>query len=63
MSNLPSKENYKESISYQTLGYSKPLYKCEKCGGGMRRYEGMVLTSYPVQYRYTCEKCGYNETW
>ena len=63
MGNLPSKENYIESLSYQTLGYSKPLYKCEKCGGGMRRYEGMVLSSYPAQYRYECEKCGNVEVW
>ena len=37
-------------------------YICPKCHeGGMRRNEMVVLTSYPAQYEYCCDKCGHVE--
>lgn len=45
----------KDSMCYpQEL--SEPKYICHKCGGGMCRNEMVVLTSYPVQYKYKCDK-------
>ena len=38
----------------------KKLY-CDKCGTEMRT-QGFVLTSYPPQYPYECQQCGYHET-
>lgn len=43
------------------LPRSEPKYRCPKCGGGMRRNEMVVLTSYPAQYEYQCDKCGHVE--
>lgn len=63
---LPSEEEYFEQKkqTYRNDGfmlstYSEPLYMCPKCGGQVRRNETMVLTSYPPQYRFECDNCGY----
>ena len=63
--NLPTAKEYREASqksAFQfTSQWSEPKYKCPKCGGGMCRNEMVVLTSYPAQYEYQCDKCGYIE--
>lgn len=59
---LPSLEEYesKNSINVEDIArqWSKPKFKCSKCGGGMCKNEMIVLTSYPASYQYSCDKCG-----
>lgn len=61
--NLPTAKEYSEAankMAFQfTFKWSEPKYQCPKCGGGMRRNEMVVLTSYPAQYEYQCDKCGH----
>ena len=59
--NLPTAKEYREAAIQFTCQWSEPKYQCPKCGGGMRRNEMVVLTSYPAQYEYQCDKCGYVE--
>lgn len=40
--------------------YSKPKFECPKCKvGGMCKRLDVVLTTYPVQFCYECNNCGY----
>ena len=66
--NLPDKDEYFKS-KFDKFGawgsistHSEPCFKCPKCGGSVRKNLGMVLTSYPPQYRYECENCDYATT-
>lgn len=62
MQKLPTKEeyikqqpkNYIQNLSYQ---WSCPKYKCEVCGGNMRKNLAIVPTSNPAQYKYVCDQC------
>ena len=60
---LPTAKEYSEAaekIAFQfTAQWAEPKYKCPKCDGGMRKNMMVVLTSYPAQYEYQCDKCGY----
>ena len=60
---LPSAKEYREAAEKEAfqyaLSWSEPKYQCPKCGGGMRKNMMVVLTSYPAQYEYQCDKCGY----
>lgn len=60
---LPSAKEYSEAtekLAFQFIAqWSEPKYQCPECGGGMRRNEMVVLTSYPAQYEYQCDKCGH----
>ena len=61
---LPTADEYRKFIEDSMCypqEWSEPKYICPKCGGGMCRNEMVVLTSYPVQYKYKCDKCGYVE--
>lgn len=61
---LPTADEYRKSIGvpyYCQREWSEPKYICPKCGGGMCRNEMVVLTSYPAQYEYKCNKCGHVE--
>ena len=58
---LTTAKEYREAAIQFTSQWSEPKYQCPKCGGGMRRNEMVVLTSYPAQYEYQCDKCGYVE--
>lgn len=62
---LPSAKEYSEmanKAAFQfTAQWSEPKYQCPKCSGGMCKNLMVVLTSYPVQYEYQCDKCGYIE--
>ena len=55
-------DSHREAINhYGEFGeYSEPKFKCPKCGGNVRKNLSLVLTSYPPQYRYDCEKCGHS---
>lgn len=53
LENTPSRSS---SIGFET--YSEPKYKCEKCGGNVRKRLDMVYASNPLKYAYVCEKCG-----
>ena len=61
---LPTSEEYRNSrlFTLQTKTKPNPSYKCPKCGGGMCKDLTVVLTSYPAQYYYTCNECGYRES-
>ena len=62
---LPTADEYRKFIKdsmYYPQEWSEPKYICPKCHEvGMRRNEMVVLASYPVQYEYCCDKCGYVE--
>lgn len=61
---LPTSDEYRKSIGVPCVHqreWSEPKYICPECGGGMCRNEMVVLTSYPAQYEYCCDKCGYVE--
>ena len=38
--------------------WSEPKYKCQKCGGDVRKNQRYVLASFPPRYEYQCDKCG-----
>lgn len=60
---LPTAKEYSEAaekIAFQfTAQWSEPKYQCPECGGGMCKNMMVVLTSYPAQYEYQCDKCGH----
>lgn len=62
---LPSFEEFKElrADNGGWAEWSQPLYICPKCGGKVRQYLGVVLTSYPPKHRYECSNkdCDYFE--
>ena len=61
--NLPTAEEYKTAQVKTTplVEYREPKYKCSKCDGLMCRCSMYALPSYPVQYEYRCNKCGFVE--
>lgn len=61
---LPSAKEYREMANQIDFSarWSEPKYQCPKCNGGMRRDETIVLSSFPPQYMYECNKCGYRES-
>lgn len=69
---LMSKEEYlktrpKMTANYLSLPkYSSPVYRCDKCGGGMCKnlwYGVTVATMPPIsQSVFRCDTCGYTET-
>lgn len=62
---LPTAKEYREAAdktAFQfTAQWSEPKYQCPECGGGMCKNQMITLTSYPAQYIYQCDKCGYKE--
>lgn len=64
-SKLPTAAEYSKICSKNMYinkdKYSEPKYICPKCGGGMCKDQTIILTSYPEQYLYECNKCGYTE--
>lgn len=61
---LPTAKEYCEMANQINFSarWSEPKYQCPKCNGGMRRDKTIVLNSFPVQYMYECDKCGYRES-
>lgn len=62
---LPTAKEYSEAVNKEAFQFnaqwSEPLYQCPKCGGGMCKNLMVVLTTYPTQYEYQCDKCGHIE--
>lgn len=62
---LPTAKEYREAAdkaAFQfTAQWSEPKYQCPECGGGMCKNQMVTLTTYPAQYIYQCDKCGYKE--
>ena len=59
-------EEYKEKKKIM-LDYGGNLQetniKCPKCGKFIYKDVGMVLATFPPEYRYTCMKCGWQDTY
>ena len=58
-------EEYKQMRNATMLQYfnkTKMDIKCPECGEYIYRDDTIVLTSYPAQYKYFCEKCGWSGT-
>lgn len=54
---------------YQKMVYSLELnnreetnIECPQCGKRLYRRTDVVLASYPPQYRYECDNCGWSGT-
>lgn len=62
---LPTAKEYREAANkaaFQFTGqWSEPKYQCPECGGSMCKNQMVTLTTYPAQYIYQCDKCGYKE--
>ena len=65
---LPSAKEYLDMrnrlaiVSEASNEWTAPLFACAKCGGGVRRKEDYILTSFPPRYLYKCDKCGMQDT-
>ena len=61
--NILAMEEYKEivnnTISQFTDQWSKPKYQCPICNGEMCKNLNIALLTYPAQYAYRCNRCGY----
>ncbi len=42
--------------------YIRTDIECPKCGALIYKNISVVLTSYPPQYQFHCEKCGWHGT-
>lgn len=61
---LPTSKEYRNSITIPEIllnKWSEPKYQCPNCGGGMCKNLMITLTSYPPQYEYQCDSCGFIE--
>ena len=62
---LPTAKEYEDvanKITFQfTNQWSEPKYQCPICNGEMRKNLNIALLTYPAQYTYRCDKCGYIE--
>lgn len=55
-------EDVANKIAFQfTNQWSEPKYQCPMCNGEMRKNLNIALLTYPVQYTYRCDRCGYIE--
>lgn len=56
---LPTKDEYIKRKKYSPInsGWSEPKFKCDECGGNVRRDNSIILTTFPPLYRYVCEDC------
>ena len=55
-------EDYKEQQRAIPPNRELVDVECPRCGQKIYRDTRFVLTSYPEQYRYFCEKCGWGGT-
>ena len=60
---LPTRDGYIQNRNRILSINDKPLYKCPKCGSGVRRDDSVIYTSNPPKYKYECENpnCGFIE--
>lgn len=54
-------EDYQKNdkMNCQAITRESTNIKCPKCGKLIYRNVQTVLTTYPVQYRYECDACGW----
>lgn len=60
-------EDYKnkrstEILHLHNMNYLKTDIECPVCGAPVYKNTSIVLTSYPPQYQFHCEKCGWYGT-
>ncbi len=57
---LPTKDEYikRKDTIINSSGWSEPKFKCDDCGGNVRKDNTIVLATFPPVYRYVCENCG-----
>lgn len=46
-------------FTYDMTNYKKTYIECPKCGELLLMRTDIILPTYPVQYQYECEKCGW----
>lgn len=60
---LPTFEEFfsdpQNTILFDENQWDKELYKCPKCGNGVKRDYSVVYMSNPPKYKYFCRECGY----
>lgn len=55
-------EDIANNIAFQSTDqWSKPKYQCPMCNGEMCKNLNIALLTYPAQYAYRCNRCGYVE--
>lgn len=60
--------NYKDDKRMESIKRYNNLQKivhniyCDICNKEMVQDDSIVLTTYPVQYKYICKECGYTTT-
>jgi len=53
---------YVEDMQVNKRVWRDAHYKCPDCGeGNMYKYTALAFCTYPVQYMFCCNKCGYRE--
>lgn len=65
MSELPSREEYIKTFNFADEDmqqvWNKELYKCPRCGAGVKRDYSVVYMTNPPKYRYFCKSCNFAE--
>ena len=65
MNNLVAREIFIEKLKDMekiTMDeWNKPLYRCPRCDGEVKRDYSEMYMSNPPKYRYYCKNCSYEE--
>ena len=60
---LVTEEEFRKHLNFNAddikTYWNKDLYKCPRCGAGVKRDYSVVYMSNPPKYRYFCRECGY----
>lgn len=54
-------EEIKNTTEITTEEWNKPLFKCPRCNGDVKRDYSVMYMSNPPKYRYFCKSCSYEE--
>ena len=52
-------DEYQQKLFVQDLNRERTEIECPNCGAYLWRRTDIVLTSYPPQFRYECDQCGW----
>lgn len=55
-------DDFNPNADYEHNQYEPTNIECPECGEKIYRFVGIVLATYPPQYRYECKKCGWSGT-
>jgi transposase-like protein len=62
---LMTREEYIEELKLKeqitTDEWNKPLYKCPRCNGEVKRDYSVTYMTNPPKYRYFCKSCTFSE--